>query len=179
MAAGFTSFLALGVLLAQTFRSFSAGQVISASEINDNFKVAAPEGAVMAFYLTTCPSGWIPADGTNSTPDLRGAFVRGLNSFDGGTTSNARDPQDTGARSIGHFQTDAFQGHRHGYSSGGDAPTIIQPVANGSVTTGGPGSNGLLETETTTITDQGQGTPRFTTETRPQNVALIYCVRRN
>lgn len=34
----------------------------------------------MAFNLSSCPSGWITADGTNGTPDLRGEFIRGLDS---------------------------------------------------------------------------------------------------
>ena len=37
-----------------------------------------PAGAVMAFNLATCPTGWAVADGTGSTPDLRGEFIRGL-----------------------------------------------------------------------------------------------------
>jgi len=32
----------------------------------------------MSFNLASCPSGWIEADGTNGTPDLRGAFIRGI-----------------------------------------------------------------------------------------------------
>ncbi|MDQ1343498.1 MAG: hypothetical protein QG650_217 [Patescibacteria group bacterium] len=43
---------------------------------------ATPAGAVMAFNLTTCPTGWAPADGTGSRPDLRGQFIRGMNTFD-------------------------------------------------------------------------------------------------
>jgi hypothetical protein len=39
-----------------------------------------PIGAVVAFNTATCPSGWVAADGTSSTPDLRGEFIRGLDS---------------------------------------------------------------------------------------------------
>jgi len=45
-----------------------------------------PVGAVMAFNSTTCPAWWAIADGVNG-PDLRGEFIRGLDSgrgVDGG-----------------------------------------------------------------------------------------------
>ena len=61
-----------------------------------------PSGAIMAFNLATCPAGWSAADGTNSTPDLRGVFVRGI-----GGDANGRDS----ARTLADYQTDAFQGH--------------------------------------------------------------------
>ena len=39
-----------------------------------------PSGAIMAFNLSSYLSGWSPANGTGGTPDLRGVFVRGLDS---------------------------------------------------------------------------------------------------
>ena len=36
-----------------------------------------PTGQVAYFQLANCPSGWEPADGTNSTVALRGEFIRG------------------------------------------------------------------------------------------------------
>jgi len=39
-----------------------------------------PSGAVIAFNLSACPTGWIAANGSNGTPDLRGEFIRGLDS---------------------------------------------------------------------------------------------------
>ena len=35
-----------------------------------------PTGAVLSFKTATCPTGWSPADGANSNPDLRGEFIR-------------------------------------------------------------------------------------------------------
>lgn len=37
-----------------------------------------PTWAVIAFNLSSCPTWWILADGNNSTPDLRGEFIRWL-----------------------------------------------------------------------------------------------------
>lgn len=41
---------------------------------------ATPVWAVMAFNLSSCPTWWIPANGSNGTPDLRGEFIRWLDS---------------------------------------------------------------------------------------------------
>lgn len=54
-----------------------------------------PAGAVEAFNLGSCPSGWIASDGTSSTVDMRGYFVRGLD------TGGGVDP----ARVLGTLQT--------------------------------------------------------------------------
>lgn len=54
-----------------------------------------PAGAVEAFNLGSCPSGWIASDGTSGTVDMRGYFVRGLD------TGGGVDP----GRSLGTLQT--------------------------------------------------------------------------
>ena len=51
----------------------------------------APKNAVMAFADSSCPLGWIPADWTSWTPDLRWVFIRWANSFDNWLTTNTRD----------------------------------------------------------------------------------------
>ncbi|MFB0965369.1 MAG: hypothetical protein QMC36_06900 [Patescibacteria group bacterium] len=58
------------------------------ADLNDLNVRAVPTGAVMAFYGTSCPTGWAAADGTPNgvkmtdgnpgTLDLRGEFIRGL-----------------------------------------------------------------------------------------------------
>ena len=35
---------------------------------------AVPKNTIAAFYQTTCPDGWIPADGTSGTPDLNNEY---------------------------------------------------------------------------------------------------------
>lgn len=63
-----------------------------------------PPTAVMAFNATTCPANWSPADGTGGRPDLRGQFIRGMNSFDGGVTTRADGYQDPTTRTLRSFQ---------------------------------------------------------------------------
>jgi len=62
-----------------------------------------PPGAIMAFNLATCPTGWAPADGTGGMPDLRGEFVRGL---DNGRGIDA-------GRTLASAQTGSIQSHNH------------------------------------------------------------------
>lgn len=163
---------------AAAMKVFSAGEVISATELNRNFTMAAPEGAVMAFYLSACPEGWTPADGSPGTPDLRGRFIRGLNDF--GTGVASVDPQ--GMRALGSVQTDAFQGHwmgiTHSLHTAGSTNNIgFTPYP----------ADRLEATETRKLlawanefkNDGVNGEPRTSSETRPVNVGLIYCVRKN
>lgn len=88
----------VGVTVTGNFNTFNPGDLISASQINENFTTlktsiesieTVPPGAVMAFYRDTCPTGWTAADGTTSedfgdgtrtVPDLRDRFVRGTGS---------------------------------------------------------------------------------------------------
>jgi len=157
---------------AAAMKVFSAGEVISAADLNRNFTMAAPEGAVMAFYLSACPDGWTPADGSPGTPDLRGRFIRGLNDFGTGAGTVSVDP--AGTRALGSLQTDAFQGHWH--------------ELFGNFELGGPDFGFNIHARQTyhsstavrrAVTDGENGEPRTSTETRPVNVGLIYCVRKN
>ncbi len=74
-----------------------------------------PVGFIWSFNLSTCPSGWIAADGTNSTPDLRWQFLRWINTFDWWTTTRAdwnQDP-DGALRVVWNYQADEFKSHTH------------------------------------------------------------------
>ena len=71
-------------------------------------------------------------------------------------------------RSLSSYQDDAFQGHGHfgvnvvGYTGGwGDQNSNI----------------GTALTESAGTTDKGYWTPRIASETRPKNVAMIYCIK--
>jgi len=66
-------------------------------DVNDSI---VPSWAVMAFYKSSCPNGWIAADWDNSTPDLRWSFIRWLN-----WDNNSRDS----SRSLWSFQDDAIR----------------------------------------------------------------------
>jgi len=113
-----------------------------------------PSGAVMAFYLSACPTGWSAANGAGSTPDLRGTFVRGI----WGET-NSRDI----ARVLGEYQVDEFKLHSHGI---GSMLVMTNGATWGPVSVGGSLDNSW-----------GTTSPRGWIETRPKNVSLLYCVK--
>ena len=136
-----------------------------------------PAGAVMPFAMNSAPSGWLAADGTavsrstyatlfaaistthgvgdGSTtfnlPDLRGIFVRGSGSQ---TISGASYSGTFAAK-----QQDDFKAHTHSTGQG------IVGSAGAAQFAGGP--FGLQVTSGST----------GGTETRPANIALLYCIK--
>ncbi len=71
-----------------------------------------PAGSVMAFHLSSCPSGWALANGSGGTADMRGVVARG---YDPG---NARDPVGS-SQSVGSYEGDTVQDHTHSSIAGG------------------------------------------------------------
>ncbi len=155
---------------------FQSGAPVSSAQINHNFeelyKKSVPKGAVLAFNLVQCPDNWIQANGENNTPDLRGVFIRGLNSFDDGSTTRSDGKQDPegGSRVIKSYQGDVFKAHRH------------KSVDFGSKFSGN--DIGLGGTAYIAHIESHNGTSKInltsnegSTETRPKNVALTFCVK--
>jgi len=155
---------------------FSPGEVISSAEINQNFAIAAPEGAIMAFYLADCPEGWTVADGTNGTPDLRGRFIRGMDNMGVGAANV--DPQ-SAIRTLGHEQLDAFQSHLHWRNPSHLTESAFVHIPGAYNVAGGTTEVSFFSHTGEPSTHGSNGAPRTSTETRPRNVALIYCMRKN
>jgi len=140
---------------------------------------AAPTGTVITFAGSTCPTGWLAANGsavsrtgqvglygvigttygtgdgttTYNLPDLRGEFVRGWDNGRG---------VDTG-RAIGSSQSDLFKAHTHTVSEGS------LTAGSGNLTSGDDYTDGIHASQTTSSTGGA--------ETRPRNVALLYCIK--
>ncbi|MEF2175322.1 MAG: phage tail protein [Candidatus Absconditabacteria bacterium] len=143
------------------------GDTLTAAKWNElvSSSSSAPSGAVMAFNLTNCPTGRKPADGTNGTPDLRGTFVRGI-----GGEFNGRDV----SRILSSYQEDSFQGHWHKsmYSINRNINSTYDTRLSNST------ENSLdLDKVRSPVTDGVNGEPRIGNETRPKNVALLYCIK--
>ena len=137
--------------------------------------LAVPPGTVITFAGATAPSGYLACDGTDVSratyddlyaaigdtygsgdgastfglPDLRGEFVRGVDSGRG---------VDAG-RVLGSFQADEIKAHTHS-GTAGDA---------GTTSVGG----GNRDTDDASYTTDSTGG----SETRPRNVALLYCIK--
>lgn len=120
----------------------------------------APSGAVMAFNLSTCPSWRKPADGTNGTPDLRGEFIRWLDNWRGVDTW----------RVISSAQWDSI--NRNNFNT-------YSPYAywNLSMKVYWPTNWSIDQWWTAYSTYNWWLSKWLWNETRPRNVALLYCIK--
>lgn len=138
-----------------------------------------PSGAVMAFAMNSAPTGWLEADGsavdrttyadlfsaigtvygsgdgstTFNLPDLRGYFVRGSGTNGDGTASDT----------FGVKQSDEFKSHTHVVVA-----NAISDSGSGYLAGGNYGS-----------ANDGSATSTATggSETRPKNIAMLYCIK--
>ena len=101
---------------------------------------------------------------TFELPDLRGEFIRGWDNGRG---------VDVG-RTVGSSQLDAFQGHTFNIAGGAGLGADGLAVGSGSTTV-------ARYTDLAALayidTDGSNGTPRITNETRPRNIAMMYCIK--
>ena len=147
-------------------------------------------GNVSSFAMVTPPTGWLKANGatvnratyaalftaigttfgagdgstTFNLPDLRGEFLRG---WDDGRGLDAN-------RLFGTAQMDALQGHWHGPRPG---TTLAGSPGNWNGAGGGANGNYNIGSTGDPVTDGVNGAPRTAPETRPRNVALLYCIK--
>jgi microcystin-dependent protein len=154
-----------------------------------------PAGAVQAFAMNSAPAGWLAADGaavsrstyaalfaaisttygagdgstTFALPDLRGIFVRGSGSQTiSGITYN---------KTFAAKEGDAFQGHHHEYKYSGGNRGVASAVNTVDLIDQVDPVAVLLDRVEAAITDGTNGTPRTASETRPANIALLYCIK--
>lgn len=109
---------------------------------------------------------------TFNIPDLRGEFIRG---FDNGRGVDS-------GRNIGTWQEDTFQGFQISETTGvGVAPNSYPATQN--VMAGG--NNNVIRSNAGSVggkgfypaTDGTNGTPRISDQTRPRNIAMMYCIK--
>jgi microcystin-dependent protein len=171
---------------AETQTGTAADRAVTPASLASAAALFVPPGAVLPFAMNVVPSGWLAANGaavsrttyaslfaaigtlygvgngstTFALPDLRGYFVRGS-----GTNADG-----TAAGTFGAKQADAFQGHRH---EAEQTSTFAGPTGTAQ------GSDAQANSQTTgdPVTDTVNGTPRTASETRPKNIALLYCIK--
>lgn len=125
-----------------------------------------PAGAIMAFYRNAAPTGWLECNGQSvaaypnlvalgltNAPDLRGEFVRGWDNGKG------TDP----GRALASTQLDEFKGHTHEYFGA-------------SYTSAAPGGGTPLASSARSAS-MGNTSSTGGSETRPRNIALMYCIK--
>lgn len=147
-----------------------------------------PAGCVMSFAMSAAPVGWYPCDGTtisrtgsganlfaaigttygignNSTtfnvPNLQGQFIRGLTT---NFSTVSRDPL-SASRVLGNVQDDALKTHTHEFNP--------SSAAGGNFTGGGGGTAAIASNPQQT----GNPSTGTSVETRPVNIALLYCIK--
>lgn len=159
---------------------------------------AAPAGSVMAFAGSAAPAGWMNADGsavsratysslfaiigttfgagdgatTFNLPDLRGEFIRGLDSGRG---------VDVG-RTIGTAQGDAIRNITGTLVRVGSQPGYTGPAGTGVFTrtanynAGGSGGGGIAG-NTSDFSFSAATVVPTATENRPRNIAMNYIIK--
>ena len=154
---------------------------------------SAPAGSVQMFAGSSAPAGWFLCDGTaisrtsyknlfaaisttygvgdGSTtfniPDFRGIFPRGAGS--NGTLDNANGDAFSGT--LGTYQNDKMQGHKHHITS------FSTTYGAGSSVVAGSYVGAMTEYVSTPDTDGTNGTPRTGTETNPANLSINFIIK--
>jgi microcystin-dependent protein len=155
-----------------------------------------PTGAIIAFYRSTTPAGWLECNGATITnsgdttalyaligatlPDLRGEFVRG---WDHGRGIDS-------GRIFGSNQTESLSAHTHTASSPEHTHSVTSLNTNlmlagnndygsnpNQVSNGYANFSGNLATLGGTAVSVTIGSTGGT-ETRPRNVAFMYCIKK-
>ena len=138
--------------------------------VTNNINIATPPGQVATYGMTSCPTGWLPANGaavsrstysilfstigstwgngdgssTFNVPDLRGTFVRGTGTNATGSSTGAVGP------AVGSYVTDTFQGHLHGVTDPGHTHTATGAYTSGNSSAPGAGYSFAYATTVTT-----------------------------
>ena len=161
--------------------------VTSAIQAQIDGIVTSPAGTVIQFAGSSAPTGYLKANGnavsrttyaalfaaigttygagdgstTFNVPDLRGEFVRGLDDGRG---------VDSG-RALGSAQADEIEAHNH----------RVYGLAGGPIAVVGSQTASLMGGQSGGYTNSYGGIPHIEdtggTETRPRNIALLYCIK--
>lgn len=99
-------------------------------------------------------------------PDLRGESLRGWD--------HGRGIDSFALRPIGSWQEDSFQGHYHEVLG---SANVVSYTSTGTVTTNTAGSTVMASVAGSPISDGQHGGPRVDSETRPRNVAVMFCIK--
>ena len=178
------------IIAGANFDVFSTGQIIpwSGTSVPANALECNGANVNRTTYARLFEKiGTIYGVGDGSTtfglPDYRGRFLRGFDNT-AGTDPDAASRTDRGdgttGDAIGTKQADAFQGHNHrvGQST---SSFLFRDTDNRADTGSGDSfknsSSGLEISARTIITDGSNGTPRITSETRPKNINVMYCIK--
>jgi microcystin-dependent protein len=180
-----------------------ANGAVTQEKLNNSVTLV-PTGAIMPFAMNSAPSGWLAANGaavsratfstlfaaigttygtgdgstTFNLPDLRGYFVRGAGTNTDGTaagTFGAKQGNTVGPHThSGTTGTDyPDHAHTHGAAAGGSS---FYMYGGGGMGAFGGTTDGANARHQHAFGTSSQS-PAGTTETRPANIALLYCIK--
>jgi len=155
--------------------------------------IGIPAGGVQIFAMVTAPSGWLVANGsavsratysrlfsaigttfgvgdgstTFNLPDLRGEFVRG---FDNGRGVNP-------GRVFGSSEAQQVSEHYHAVLSVGSGAVTVGAGNIATATVAGTSVAAGTAANANVMTSGVYGSTSAGAETRPRNVALLYCIK--
>ncbi len=131
-------------------------------------KGSVPAGTISAFYSTTCPDGWLLADGTAGTPDLRGRMIIGNGTgIDENAVSKSFAFDETGGEYEHTLTEEEMPSHTHTVQEGQTAGTGSSLLTSG---------DDMTDTAATTSTSGSKGSDQPHNIMQPYR-ALIYCMK--
>jgi microcystin-dependent protein len=154
-----------------------------------------PAGAIMAFAMNGAPSGWLAANGSavsrTTYANLFAAIGTAYGSGDGSTTFNLPNLQGIFVRGSGSQTLGGVSYSRSFATTQNDAlQNISGTVGQFDAAFGTTVATGAFTTTQTTKTTGGGGTGKYLTadfnasrvartdvETRPVNIAMLYCIK--
>lgn len=178
-----------------------ADGAVTQAKLNSGI-ILVPTGAIMPFAMNTVPTGWLAANGTEHSktgtyaalfaaigttygetngagvsvtggthfrvPDLCGYFVRGSGTNRDGTASGT----------FGAKQADAAGPHTHNYDDYYQASSLTVTTDNDRTDAATVRMTSVSLTETgVTVERTTKSQAPATTETRPDNIAMLYCIK--
>lgn len=162
------------------------GHIVSAMLTESQFRAIHGAGWALAdsrstvFGVSVSLTKYGIITGATSLPDLRGVVLRGKNNSRSDGNQNP-----AGERSLGDFENDQMQGHRHSMDIANDAGTLLSTrnYILGYTNPGGsitgpwlaPANQGIKDP----TTDNTNGIPRTGLETRMKNVTVNYFIKIN
>jgi microcystin-dependent protein len=177
------------------------GQLQVGTLKTENFPAAyvnsfVPTGAIMAFGMNSVPAGWLECNGQSTTgytalaalvganvPDLRGYFVRGFGTNGDTVASGAFGvKQGDMFQDHGHSNTATASGvgdHTHSIPANTEPGNTSDRLTYGSAggTTATVSSAAGAHGHTITVSVNGANSGDSGAETRPYNIALLYCIK--
>jgi len=152
--------------------------------IQTQIQNAVATGTIIAFSTSLAPTGFLNCDGSTVSrttfANLFAIIGTTYGAGDGSTTFNVPNATDRalmsfGTTPIGTIQEDAFQGHFHNVSASSDYTAAIQNYLANATAVG----QHILSEETVkeAKTDNINGIPRVSNETRPKNIRVNFCIK--